>query len=661
MSIDEGVTPRIQTGGLVTVAFLKTRLDQGADHLGIFMPLLIDVLSEMPTESFVTVDVQEALSKKHGVSMPQNTVETLLKRASKKRYLVREAGRYKRNLSRELPRINVAGEKAQIETSQKRLGNSLLDHAKRRGIQFDSADAALDAILKFIEEEQIALLLGSPLSADEPTVGKHELSIIAEFIHDIVSRDEALESVLRGMLEGLVLYHAAFLPELSSAARHFRDFQVYFDSALVRQAIGYEGPVIQAMLRENIDLLKASGVQCFVFDKTVLEIKRILAMYEVRLGTDQGRQSLRPSPMTRHFLTQRYSPGDMREMSALLEQDIANAGFFIKAAPERIKKYTAAEEALAKRLANPDKNDEFGPRVMHDVDCAAGILTLRKGRRSASIEDVRAVFATSSQTVIRTARQWWEEDEHETGISPIVNIRAIVNVAWLKKPTVCTDFKMRELIALCAAAMRPSPETWRRFLHHLESLIESKRLTSDQATAIVVSAMSDKLLMEAEIEEDDETDIDATTLDEIIDRVKTSFSKEAEKKIQALDEEYLTKLSEAEIREQAMKQQVQQLKKTAEEERRQRELFIESKSRKWARFIGRCLQGIVTILVLLGVLAILIEEPFHGGIIGIPISLGLIIFLGLEFFGVFQHLASLRRFVEKRCISCFRRWLGGSN
>ena len=55
-------TPTVTPGGLVTVAFLKARIDEGADHLGIFMPLVHDValLHEsslartMPTDRILT-------------------------------------------------------------------------------------------------------------------------------------------------------------------------------------------------------------------------------------------------------------------------------------------------------------------------------------------------------------------------------------------------------------------------------------------------------------------------------------------------------------------------------------------------------------------------------------------------------------------------------
>ncbi|OFW41181.1 MAG: hypothetical protein A3J28_16575 [Acidobacteria bacterium RIFCSPLOWO2_12_FULL_60_22] len=480
--------PNVHPGGLVTVAFLKAQLDGGSDHLGIFMPLVLDVLARLPAQSFTTGDIQEALAASHGVAMPQQIVATLLKRATAKKYLSRELGRYKRNPTRDLPSSNVAAEKAQIEEGQ------------RRKLTVESTDAALDMLFRFLEAEQVLLLLGSrPGLGDAADASHRERSVVAEFVHDSVRDDPALLAVLRGMLEGLVLYHAAFLPDLSAASRRFKDLRVVFDSNLIRQALGYEGTATRTLMCETVDVLKASGVQRLVFDKTVHEIQRILAMYEARLATAQGRNSLEPRPMTRHFLTQRYSPSDVREMSALLEREIIAAGFQIMRAPSHVREYTAGEPALAARLAGRDKKDELAHRVVHDVDCVAGILTLRKGHRSASLDDARAVFATASPLVIRNTRLWWEEDEHETGIEPVVHIRALTNLAWLKKPSLCSDFKVRELVALCTAALRPEQATWDRFLRHLDSLEKSKKLSTNERVAVLVSAMSDRLLRRANL------------------------------------------------------------------------------------------------------------------------------------------------------------------
>ncbi|MBI2908182.1 MAG: hypothetical protein HYX92_11090 [Chloroflexi bacterium] len=670
--------PKIQAGGLVTVAFLKARLDEGKDHLGMFMPLVLDVLAHLQGQTFVTGDVQEGLVATHGVVMPQHTVATLLTRATKSGYLLRAAGRFQRNPAHGPPTSDVAGEKARIEAGQRRLGEALRTHAEGRGLSLQSPEAALDALCRYLDEQQLGLLLGSPaeISAE---VGSdlRQRAVVAEFVRASMCGDPTLLGVLREMLEGMVLYRAAFLPDISVASNRFRNLRVAFDTALVYQAIGYEGEAARILMRDTVDILKGSGVQCLVFDKTVHEIKGILAMYERSLGTADGRSSLRPTQMTRHILTKRLSPSDVREMYALLERDVVAAGFQIMPTPTRLPEYTAGETALAARLADPLTKDEQQARVTHDVDCIAAVLTLRKGHRSSSIDHLGAVFVSSSPLVIRNTRLWWEEDEHETGIAPIVHVSALATLAWLKKPRIRSDFKMTELVALCSAALRPRQETWQRFLRHLEALKTSQRLTSDEVTAIVVSTMSDDLLREAELDAADTDHIDAITLDEIVDRVKASYAAKADEKVRAVrdeyegtvselkervrvaSEQYEGRLSELEEREKAALARAVDTENTTSERARQRELVTEGRARAWARRVSRTVQWVVATPICVGGFALILERPFHNDWIGALIGISVVGFTILELVGILGHVSEWRALMEARLTSRFRDWLSG--
>jgi predicted transcriptional regulator len=672
------VAPTVRPGGLVTVAFLKARLDEGSDHLGMFMPLVLDVLSRLSPASFTTEEIQETLAKDHGVAIPQQTVATLLRRAVAKGYLLRDMGRYKLGTTLALPSGNVTSEKAVIEAGQLRMADALCQHAKRRGFSIDSAENALDMIFKFLEAEQVTMLLGGSSGPNHSHAdGRLERTVVAEFIQDLVSSDPALLAVLKRMLEGLVLYNAAFLPDLAQASRRFKNLRVVFDSNLVRQVLGYEGNAMRALMRETLDILKGSEVQCLVFDKTVHEIKRILSMYEARLGTSEGRRSLRPVPMARHFLTKRYAPSDIREMAALLEREINAAGFQIIRVPDRVRQLTAGERTLTMRLANPVTKDELEPRVVHDVDCVAGILTLRKGHRSTGLEDAQFIFATGSSLVVRNTRLWWEEDEHETGIEPVVHIRALSNLAWLKKPSLCLDFKLRELVALCTAALRPAQGTWDRFLRHLDALQKSQKIKSDEVTAILVSAMSDRLLREAESIEDDPEDIDAVTLDEVVDRVKASYVADAEKRLQAVTTAYDGRLSEIQGEVQAVRSEYEKREaelqartreavecaKTAEhsasERARRLSMAIEGRAHRWARCVTLSIKWMVVVFLSAGAIALITGHPFHRGWIGIVIGIAVVLFVGLELVGIFRHVSEWQALGEARLTRSIRDWLTG--
>jgi hypothetical protein len=346
-------------------------------------------------------------------------------------------------------------------------------------------------------------------------------------------------------------------------------------------------------------------------------------------------------------------------MSVLLEREIGAAGIQILRSPSHVREYTAGEQLLAARLADPAKKDEFEPRVVHDVDCVAAILTLRANHRSMNLNDVRAVFATSSPMVIRNTRLWWVEDEHETGIEPVVNIRALTNLAWLKKPSLSLDFKVRELVALCTAALRPAQETWERFKRHLESLQRSHRLNSDEVVAILVSTMSDRLLKDAELDEDDPADIDAVTLDDVVSRVTASYAASAETRMQKFANEYDRKLAETQARERVALERAETAERAVSEITRQHTLVIEARAQTWAMFLTWCIKWSATGLVLVCAGALIIGHPFRRGWVGIAIGLGVVIFVALEVLGILRHVSEWCDTTKVRMTRWFRKWLEG--
>ena len=84
----------IQLRGLATAALLKANFDQGNDHLGMFLPFIVDSVASLPNDDFSVQDLKECLRATHGLSIPQETLRILITRAKRKGFLRSEAGRY---------------------------------------------------------------------------------------------------------------------------------------------------------------------------------------------------------------------------------------------------------------------------------------------------------------------------------------------------------------------------------------------------------------------------------------------------------------------------------------------------------------------------------------------------------------------------------------
>ena len=163
--------------------------------------------------------------------------------------------------------------------------------------------------------------------------------------------------------------------------------------------------------------------------------------------------------------------------------------------------------------------------MTHDVDCAAAILTLRHLRESGSLDTINAVFVTTNKWVVDTVTDWYK-NQGKSGVPPMVRHLTVSTAAWLKKPAAAGNVKLHELIASCFVALQPNAKHWRALKDHLEDLIQSGKLTSEEMVAVVAHELTETRLIES-----DDTDYeDASTVIEIIELARKQMSAEAEAK-----------------------------------------------------------------------------------------------------------------------------------
>ena len=408
------------------------------------------------------------------------------------------------------------------------------------------------------------------------------------------------------------------------------------DRLLVLQAIGYQGEASRVATTQMIAMLKRTGAQVAVFEATIKEIKSVLYFYQQRLGTSQGRNSLNATPLTRFFLINQYTPADVAQIIALLNQSVLQAGLAIRPAPTRIPRYTLDEKDLARRLAKTD-SPEGEPRVWHDVNCAAAILTLRGSTFPEDINNAKAIFVTATGLVIKHVTEWFRqqlESEHLRGkaenlISPVVHHIALSNFAWLKLPASGQQLKLHELIALCSAALQPTRKTWDQFKRHLRNLQASGVVSSDETAAILANQFTDAHLSQLEDHLTDDTDIDSDSLNEVIERVSTSYA--------AAAQDHAAKA------------------KHAEEQKKKLQFRVHQQADKLAATITKGALGFLS-LVVIAVLAVSLLDstgPVRRTAFLLLLALNALSFL----FGFYvsKHRASL----QARLAAWIRHWLTG--
>lgn len=514
--------------GLATLAMLKSNFDAGRDHIDLFLPFVLDTIAGYPQDDFTAENIRDAVRTEHGLGIPLEPIRTMLKRATRKSFLRREAGRYFR-LEKPKQSTRVSASRPAIEAAQLALGQALQSAAAERGTGFDTPTDALLALVEFVDCYHLPLLL------DDEDVGHVDLEeraparfkAVAQFVHHALTSDSEYREALTGLIEGYVVQNVLTMRDIDVESR-IKGLEVYLDTGFLLRALGLEGESEQSAARDGIELLREAGIQMGVFEDTIVEIKRILLVYEAHLATAHGVSALRQTPVTRFLLEKRYTPSDVREAISLLGSSLASLGIKSTPFPKHQLKYTLSEEELADLLKWPDqpKPDQ---RVWHDVNCTAAVLTMRGGRRPTRLADAVALFATTTGRLVDTVRTWYRRED-DCGLLPVGHIQSLLNVIWLRRPTVGSEMKVHEMIALCEAVLRPSQKAWSLFMAQLRRDIEENKVTSEELVAIVASAVTERRLSDVEFEDD----VDAATVREVIDRVRTE---EGERIVAAVSEE----------------------------------------------------------------------------------------------------------------------------
>ena len=582
-----------QIRGLATVALLKANFDKGKDHLEMFLPFVVDSVANLPDDGFSVPDLQKCLRDTHGLSVPQGSLRILITRATRKGFLRREGGRCFR-----LQKVHAAADlKPQLNSVTRdhtELGAAFRNYAASRDLDLGTDAEALSHLISFLAENEMAVLLQDDPTEIETITDHRTQRIVARFFQQTLSENSHLAGILDQLVQGYVLQNALLLKDISQANKPFRNLEVFLDSKCVLRALGLEGDPNKIATREALAILKATRAQLAVFHSTIDEIRRILTLYEHRIGTVAGRESLYPGPLTRHLLTNRYSPADVRQARSLIEVNLRQLGIALRQFPKRENEFTLTERSLTLKLKRPNES-ETEPRIVHDVDCVAAILTLRKGLQPTSYDDAVAVFFTTNKMLVDTVTEWMTE-EGVDGLPAIVHQLRLTNFAWLKKPAAATKLKTNELIALCTAALKPSREVWERFLLHLKKLQEQDQVTSDEAAAILATGFLDGYLSDAEDEDDTDTD----SLIEIIDRVKAQYRTDAEAKVHEAQLYADTKVHEAQLQADTKVHEARLKERAASEKARQSELWIKGLVDRIANAFARIVVGLVGALILVG-------------------------------------------------------------
>ena len=490
---------------LKTLALLKANWNEPnkKDYLDIFLPILVECIHTISKKIIDTATIQSLLSKQYGISLPENVILTLLKRAKSRKLLFAENKVLKkndRNLEKFRKKTNFTNIKNDIIGKYERLINSLYSYATDNfSVDWPDKNTAEDELLSYLNTHGFLILSsltsGVPLAQSLPKKRKSKYGfIVASFVLNIEKNEHELFSYFESIVQGNMLASSVYLPDVSRINQKLDETSFYFDTSFIIFALGYAGSPRQNACTELLDLLFQTGAKLYCFEHTLIEIEGVLSACAHSLSNVSNNTPYGYS--AEYFVVNNYSEDDVILFKVQAKTDIEKALRIKIVKKPEYDKYSINDNQLDEYLQSQIsyKNDIARHR---DIDSISAIMRLRLDKNTQHIEECKAVFVTTNYALARASRNYFVNlDSGEYTIPPCVTDHRLTTQIWLKMPTMAPSLSKKRIIADCFASIQPSDNFWYKFVGEIEKLKTLGNITEETYYLLRYSLSIRKSLME---------------------------------------------------------------------------------------------------------------------------------------------------------------------
>jgi len=587
---------------LVSLAFLKMNWDiNKTNYLDNFIPFAIESLKDFNVDIISTQALQKQILDNFGIQIPINVIKSLLFRLCKKGIVAVNNYIFYRNNEKLIDKEFVTIQK-DVQKSYSDLINDIRNYSQRtHNTRLLESDVER-ILLSFISFNQIALFQPNPSDNIFPSIkglSQKERLIISDYINNLNQTNSPLLNNLETIAIGYMIANALYLPDLQNANKKFQRTRIFFDTSFIIYALGYGGEEMKIPALELLNLLRINGAQLFCFSHTLEEIKGIFLACISKLGHIEDT----PFGRTVHFFTiNGFTPSDIQLLVSKLERNLENLHIKVIDKPDfKEHKYIIDEKLLFSEI----KANMLYPKdnaIQKDVDSIAAIYRFRKGNVCTKIEDSKALFVTTNNTLASISKNLYYKENDISTIPPCLTDYTLTNIVWLKTPTQAPALPTKRLIADCYAAIQPNERVMKKWFAEIEKLERGQEVSEEDYYFMRYSPEIQNSIMEISLGFPDA--ITEGTVPQIIERARQKNIGEVNKVLQ----------------EQKDKTRVIEEKYTEELKSKQKnEYLLEKKikdySSKIAYIISRILQIGLIIILFTGTLLTFQQDFFRKNII----------------------------------------------
>ena len=521
---------------LISTAMLSAAwANDRRDVFNLLIPFMkYSIAKKCVSEKKVNIDdVSTYFKKEFGYDdIPQNVITKMLNRLVKERTLKRvdkknEVKYYlKKNLETFVKEFDKRRDR--YKTENNKVMASLIQFFSDNGKNL-TADKAIEALLDFFAKKGITVLVNTQ-KLEMLSKKQNEIDyLVAQFIikenEKAESNKESSFNQLIEMVKGFFISTTISLQSendnILSAA--FKNVKFYFDTRIILNALGCHTDVAQKSTKELINILEG---KVYCFEHNYREVYDVIVAYKKSLNNPKI--NFQNSTLEK-FDDDNYDIEDVERVLSTLTEKIKKIGIEI-VTPPAVTTTIQYDEASLEKYLKDNRRDIRENANKVDVDNITATLRSRQGVVSSNIEQSKALFITSSNLFARLVDTFLRKDNVSMGFPICITDVDLSSIAWLKNYSTHKDYPKLKLLENALLTLAPSKLLLSKFQEKLEKLQNEGKITPDLAAIVRI----DKFVLTDLVNKTygDEQNLTDSTVEDIVEKVKKQFSKDADIKFE---------------------------------------------------------------------------------------------------------------------------------
>lgn len=466
----------------VNMAMLETIRSRNSgyfvDHFVNFLAVGISVSN---SEELNIDDTQKLFQREFGFNIPLASVELILSRATKKKYLRQVDSKYLPVMDKIHQIANIyLKNKQQLIDSQKSLFVKFIDFTRsKHGVDL-SEDEAERLFITFFKKYQLEMLDEKVEQIDDPAISsdgiKNQNFLLSQFITTIAREKDPVFEHVKIVIRGYFVANFINIRGTETDTNNLKGLTAVLDTPILMGLSGFNGKLRKDYCREMVSLGTSLGVKFIVFEHIFEEWESI---FHAWVGDLRSKNYRAFNSSTLALLqTKGIDSSAIESMIPRLRSTLDSMDVKIVDLPPIIAEHSIDESSLLSHLQSigaPDTNN----RLDRDVKTTVGVMSLRKGRYRMALHEKPTVFITPNLKLITEINAFLTREVSSKSVPIVSNENWLINLAWMVSPDTFPDLPNQLLVASCYGAMGADDKFWDNFLIRLKRLRSENRVQSD--------------------------------------------------------------------------------------------------------------------------------------------------------------------------------------